>query len=305
MINHFKFQKVVKLNNCNSLSFQEQKYGGVIKGVFKSRKDIKFDPNAPVANTEFLNRAKIEGWSLYRMQDGIEMIPKKIVERLEQDENIEMNLSSPCEQITFKNDEVHMLINGSTHVSRHLISTLPSFTLAKLIEHQHPILAKELKAIQYVDVNVINLLYNNEDLLKEKGFGVLVAPSENLGVLGVIFDSCIVDSKNNTVLTVMSGGKWFDKWYGKDSSHEYVRKVALENISKILKIDEQPDVSEVHVNRQCIPQYVVGHHARVERIRKYIAENKLPISLGGAAFDGVGVNDVIMSSRNIVQQLSL
>ncbi|KAG5672713.1 hypothetical protein PVAND_002815 [Polypedilum vanderplanki] len=284
---------------------KEQKYGGVIKGIFKSRKEKVQDANAVTANTEFTKRAKIEGWSIYRMQDGVEIIPKKIVEHLQNNENVELNLNSTCERITFKNDEVHILINGNTQISKHLISTLPSFTLGNLLEHQHPILAKELKSIQYVDVAVINLLYNNEDLLKQKGFGVLVAPSENLGVLGVIFDSCIVDSKNNTVLTVMSGGKWFDKHYGKDSSIQNIEKVALENISKILDIHEKPDVCLTHLNRQCIPQYIVGHHARIERIRKYIAENKLSLSLGGAASDGVGVNDVILSSKRIAEQLVL
>jgi protoporphyrinogen/coproporphyrinogen III oxidase len=156
-----------------------------------------------------------------------------------------------------------------------------------------------------VDVAVINLLYSKENLLKDQGFGVLVAPSENLPILGIIFDSCITDSKGNTILTVMSGGRFFDKYYGQDSSKEFILKTAIENVSKILKIQETPDHSEVFVHRQCIPQYTLGHHARVERIRKYISENQLPLSLGGAAFDGVGVNDVIYSSKNIANQIQL
>jgi protoporphyrinogen/coproporphyrinogen III oxidase len=133
---------------------------------------------------------------------------------------------------------------------------------------------------------------------------VLIAPSENLPILGIIFDSCIADSKGNTVLTVMSGGRFFDKFYKENSSKEFILKTALENVSKILKIHETPDHSEVYLHRQCIPQYTIGHHVRVERIRKYIADNDLPLSLGGAAFDGVGVNDVIYSSKSIASQIS-
>lgn len=252
-----------------------------------------------------MNRAKNEGWSMYRIQGGIETIPKAIVDTLQGTSNIEMNLNSPCDQIEFNGNEAKVSINGTAHASSHVISTLPAFTLAKLLKSQHPTLSDELNSIPYVDVAVINLLYAKENLLKDQGFGVLVAPSENLSILGIIFDSCITDSNGNTVLTVMSGGRFFDKYYGKDSSKEFILKAALENISKILKIDVKPDAHEVYLHRQCIPQYIVGHHARVQRIRKYIAEKKLPLSLGGAGFDGVGVNDVIYSSKNIVNQLEI
>lgn len=257
----------------------------------------------PIVKTEFMSRANNEGWSMYRIQDGLEKIPQAIVAKMQNESNIELNLNSLCDQITFKGNEVSLSVNGSTHSTNHIISTLPAFTLAKLLKEHHPILSNELSSIQYVDVGVINLLYKKDDLLKQPGFGVLVAPCENIPILGIIFDSCITDSKGNTILTVMSGGRFFDKYYSKDSSKEFLLKTALENVSKILKIDVSPDASEVYLHHQCIPQYTLGHHAKVERIRKYIADHKLPLSLGGAAFDGVGVNDVIYSSKNIVNQL--
>lgn len=268
------------------------------------RNDKKPD-QIPIVKSEFMRSASIEGWSMYRIQDGLEKIPQAIVNNLQQDPNFELNLNSPCDQITFKGNEVSLSINGSTQSTNHVISTLPAFSLAKMVKEQHPELSNELEKIQYVDVAVINLLYSSGDLLKQPGFGALVAPCENLPVLGIIFDSCITDSKGNTVLTVMSGGSFFEKYYGKDSSKEFILKTALENVSKILKIDTKPDISDVYLHRQCIPQYEIGHHARVERIKKYIADHKLPLSVGGAAFDGVGVNDVIYSSKNIVNQLEL
>lgn len=267
----------------------------------KDKKDV-----IPISErTNFMNRAFDESWSMYRIQGGIETIPRAIVDNLNGSENISMNLNSPCDQIEFNENGVKLSINGKSEESSHVISTLPAFTLAKLLKNQHPLLADELQGIPYVDVAVINLLYAKENLLKQPGFGVLVAPCENVPILGIIFDSCITDSKGNTVLTVMSGGRFFDKYYGKDSSKEFVLKAALEGISKILKINDKPDVSEVYIHRQCIPQYIVGHHSRVEKIRKYISEKKLPLSIGGAASDGVGVNDVILSSKNIVNSLKI
>ena len=42
-----------------------------------------------------------------------------------------------------------------------------------------------------------------------------------------------------------------------------------------------------------IPQYVVGHNDRVEKIRHYVDHNRLSLDLVGASFDGVSVNDCV------------
>ena len=40
-----------------------------------------------------------------------------------------------------------------------------------------------------------------------------------------------------------------------------------------------------------------------ECMRRYIAEKSLPLSLAGACYDGVSVNDVIYSGRMAVENL--
>jgi protoporphyrinogen/coproporphyrinogen III oxidase len=167
---------------------KEQQFGGVIKGIIKSRRQVnKQEHHQPIYQSDFVKRSQAEGWSLYRMQDGIEVIPWTIYNKLKQNKNFELHLDSPCEKISFTNEEVICSVNGSLHSSKHLISTLPAFSLAKLLSAEHSKLSEELNKIQYVDVAVINLSYNNEDLLKEKGFGVLIAPSENLPVCVLTF----------------------------------------------------------------------------------------------------------------------
>ena len=42
-----------------------------------------------------------------------------------------------------------------------------------------------------------------------------------------------------------------------------------------------------------IPQYVVGHNDRAEKIRHYVDHNRLSLDLVGASFDGVSVNDCV------------
>lgn len=169
-----------------------------------------------------------------------------------------------------------------------------------MLAKQHPVLSKELSKIPSVTVAVVNLAFSG-NVLEHNAFGFLVPPSEMRPILGVIFDTCSFPQDNFTVLTVMMGGRWFDSRLGSSASKEHILNVAIREVRSILKISEDPCHHQVSVLQDCIPQYVVGHHDRVERIREYIATHKLPLSLAGSSYDGVGVNDVIYSALQSVQ----
>lgn len=287
---------------------KEQKFGSVIRGIFLDlivngsgrSKPQSFKP------TILMQKARYEKWSIYSLEGGLEVLPKAIVERLGKNkDSASLQLNSKCQKIKFlAEDQVEFTINGTKHKCNKLISSLPSYHLASLVKDQHPTLATQLNEIKSVDVAVINLHYNSE-VLEEQGFGVLVPPIEELPILGIIFDSCCFKIEGQTVLTVMAGGKWFEKWFGKNPSEQKLLNVALEQVERILNISQKPDNFKVNILRNCIPQYTLGHHDRVESIRKYIDESKLPLSVCGASFDGVGVNDVILSAVNAVNQLKL
>lgn len=279
----------------------EQKHGGVIKGMLKEAlsKRGKQDPNQQ-SITGLAKRAKSENWSIYSIYGGLQVLPDRIGSILKENQ-VDIHTEVKCEEITFDGNKIQLRVDGKDRTIDHLISSIPSFKLAKHVAKQHPTLSKELSAIPFVDVGVINLRYKTPNLQKLQGFGFLVPPIENLPILGVIFDSCCFDMEENTVLTVMMGGAWFEKWFGSNATEDQLLEIALKHVNKILDIDQAPDSYKVNILRKCIPQYVVGHHQRVNRIRQYVQEHKLPLGLCGASYDGVGVNDVILSARNCVE----
>ena len=286
---------------------KEQRFGGVIRGIImdflmngsERIKPATFTPSA------LFKKAQLNHWAIYSLAGGLETLPKKMVQKLSETDSVSLNLNANCEKIRFEaGGPVELTVNGIRHSAKHLISTIPSYRLAQLVSQQHPRLADELKMIKSVDVAVINLHYKGE-LLQDKGFGLLIPPIENLPILGIIFDSCCFEMEGQTVLTVMAGGKWFEKWFGANPKEQDLLDVSIEHVGKILGIHQKPDNFKVNILKSCIPQYVLGHHDRVERIREYISEKKLPISVCGASFDGVGVNDVILSAANAVKELEL
>lgn len=95
----------------------------------------------------------------------------------------------------------------------------------------------------------------------------------------------------------MMGGAWFEKYFGKCSSEEHLLTVAVDQVRRILHVEEDPKAFNVTVLKDCIPQYIVGHMQRLARIDNYIRTHKIPLRLSGSSYDGPGVNDAILSAK--------
>ena len=157
---------------------------------------------------------------------------------------------------------------------------------------------------------VVNLYYTNPSLLPIHGFGYLLPRSVPFTqnperALGVVFDSDAtigVDSVPGTKLTVMLGGHWWDGWdsYPSESGGAEMAKAVLE---RHLGIMEQPDALLVSMQRDCIPQYTVGHHARLKEGTRILGRLGGRLRVAGNSYTGVGLNDCVRSAREVVRGL--
>ncbi|XP_043271291.1 protoporphyrinogen oxidase [Venturia canescens] len=289
----------------------EQKHGSVFNGFLLegwrkifSKKDKTVDvdmmkkANLYDVDSESAVAAQTEKWAMWGLKGGFEQLPNKLTEK-SRAQGAEIRLNERCENITFCNDHIELKFDDGTHTCSQLISSLSAKSLAPLLERQHPQLARELSAIPYVTVAIVNLEFPG-NCLPMDGFGFLVPPKEKNPILGVIFDSCVHINENFTVLTVMMGGAWFQEHFGTSPTEEHLLQVALDQVAKILGIKEAPTSKNVAILKDCIAQYVVGHKKRLERIQNYISAHGLPLALCGSSYQGIGVNDVILSAKQAV-----
>ena len=266
---------------------------------------VKGKNSTTFEQVELYKKARNDRWSFYSLEGGMETLPKAIAENLSHNSGVSLNMNSDCKKVHFESDgSVKVTINGEVQTTSHLISTLPGYRLAPLVEHQHPQLANELKELKNADVATVNLHFKSEDLLKEKGFGVFSPSTETSPVLGIIFDSWCFDMKGTT-LTVMLGGKQFSKLFGQQPDEKALLEASLKQVKEVLKISEKPDNFKVTFMKNSFPQYTVGHYARLDRIKNYITANKLPLSLCGQSYDGIGINEVILSSKLAAQSVNV
>uniref|UniRef100_A0A8B9B947 Protoporphyrinogen oxidase n=1 Tax=Anser brachyrhynchus TaxID=132585 RepID=A0A8B9B947_9AVES len=106
-------------------------------------------------------------------------------------------------------------------------------------------------------------------------------------------------------LQVMLGGAWFTRAFGDPATTapatllQRAQAAAREQLGLVAA----PARAIVRVQQACIPQYTLGHWQRTERISRFLAEQQLPLSLVGASYAGVSVNDCIASAKAAVGRL--
>lgn len=169
------------------------------------------------------------------------------------------------------------------------------------------------------DVAVVNFAYSPEVKLGYDGFGFLTPHRDTKyrvpvpGTLGVIFDSNAMpgqetDQPDTVKLTAMIGGADWKDAFGKATIDELDPEVAYtyarKGMSVFLNLHDKPTHSMVNLQKQCIPQYIVGHEGRMRELHHAMKQNYGHLmSLAGASYMGVSVPDCIKNSRMLVEEL--
>lgn len=296
---------------ARNLHDYEQQHGGVIKGFLKRITKELFNRQKGVDNKgdevledSLVQKARIEKWVVWSLEDGIERLALTLNASLA--DQVDIRLNSRVDSLS-RNDDGSINVQCGNDVFRtdHVVSCLPANQLSGVIRNLNADVATLLDSIPYVTVAIVNLEYEGATLVSNPGFGYLVPSTEPGKVLGVIFDTCGFPQESRTVMTVMMGGYWFESLFGSNPSEESLLATAIEEVKTTLGIQCEPRSSHVSILRDCIPQYIVGHSEVVESALRLIKQYKIPITLAGNSYTGVGVNDAILSARNAVLDLGL
>lgn len=159
---------------------------------------------------------------------------------------------------------------ATQHEADHLVLSVPASDGARLLEPLDAGLAAALRAIPYAPVACIALGYPREAVRHPlDGFGVLIPRRLGLRTLGCLFSSTLFDQRaphGRVLLTAFVGGARHTE-VATQSPHDLVRTV-VPDLCPLLGLEGEPEFVRVHIWKQAIPQYEIGHLARIEEIER-------------------------------------
>ncbi|XP_030329823.1 protoporphyrinogen oxidase isoform X2 [Strigops habroptila] len=261
------------------------------------------------AESGLSRRARAERWSQWSLRGGMQTLPEALAQFL-RERGVELRCHQPLRSLRRRHDgRWELTLADGSVTADHVVSALPAAALAEALPAEAAALAQELRRIPTVSVAVVNLQYEGV-ALPVTGFGHLVPSSEDGSLLGIVYDSVAFPQHDGAAaaslrLTVMLGGAWFEQSFGDPAAAapELLLHRAQAAVREQLGLEPAPTRSIVRVHQACIPQYTLGHWQRTERISRFLAEHRLPLSLIGASYSGVSVNDCIASAKAAVGRL--
>jgi oxygen-dependent protoporphyrinogen oxidase len=273
----------------------EQRYGSIIGGLFKTRNDKQKEDSIHSIFKD-LNLKDysmiLNKYAIYYLKDGMEVLTKTLVNHLQSLSNVELYVNQSIQKIQFVENQVEILTrtNERYHVD-HLISAIPSFELANLLDEQP--LRSRLKQIAFVNMIVINLLYAKEDIFPKEAFGYLIPSREHSHLLGVLFDSCIrhhTDKhKHGSQLTVMMGGVWFDELKLGEYTDEQIMDIVVKELEKQMNLHEKPKLYSIARLNKAIPVSLVDFYKerkiQIHPRRLFPSQSSLRETLEANVFD--------------------
>ncbi|NWR94950.1 PPOX oxidase, partial [Furnarius figulus] len=282
----------------------ERSRGSVLLGMALG--DGGRSPRGPESG--LARRARAERWSQWSLRGGMEGLARGLVAFLAS-HGVELRCSTPLRHLCHRHGRWQLTLPDEIITADHVVSAVPATALAKALPPEAELLARELRHIPAVSVAVVNLQYEGVSL-PVTGFGHLVPSSEDPALLGIVYDSVAFPQHDgagppSVRLTVMLGGAWFRQIFGEPAAAapalllQRAQKAARDHLG----LHGTPSRSIVTVQQDCIPQYTLGHWQRLERISQFLREQQLPLSLVGASYTGVSVNDCIASAKAAVGQL--
>jgi oxygen-dependent protoporphyrinogen oxidase len=180
-----------------------------------------------------------------------------------------------------------------------VVLATPAFAAAKLVSALDPELADLLAGVPFASSAVISLGYSRDEVAHPlDGYGYVVPRSEGGHVLACTWTSSKWEGRapdGNVLLRVFAGR--FER-----VSDDGLVRLAREEVT-LLGIRAEPVLARVHRWPRGMPQYVLGHPERLERIDAAL-ERHPGLALAGAAYRGVGIPDCIASGEEAARSVA-
>ena len=267
----------------------EQEYGSLIKGAllkgFKGGSKSK--------------RRK----GIFSFKNGMEALPAAIVKALGDRFHGGVAVSA-----IEKKNSVYLLhlSDGQSVEADEVILSAPAYVNASILSGISPAAANELSAIDYAPIAIVYIGFKREEVGHPlDGFGCLIPEAEGKKLLGSLWSSSLFPGRapeGMVSLTCFIGGAR-NRGIVNMSDDEVLADV-MKDMKGAVGLTSSPSFVRIIRYEKAIPQYLMGHAERLDRINA--ALRPFPgIHLLGNFLKGISVADCVMNGTNFGLNFSL
>lgn len=283
----------MSLKSCFPRIFElEKKYGSLIRGMIKLKKDARKSGKRIGAGP---------GGVLTSFYDGMQVFVIALKDFLGKRLKIKSKVVS-IDKIG--NTYTVILSDGSRYEAETVIIASPAHSSSEIFKDFNKKLSLILSEIPYPPISVVCLGYKKERIKRSlNGFGFLIAKREGKKILGTLWDSSIFPNRapeGHILMRSMLGGARSPEIAMLDDDR--LINIVLSDIKHIMGLDVFPDFIRIYRHEKGIPQYLIGHERKLEEIDMLVRSCK-GLYITGNSYRGIGVNDCIENSYRLAERI--
>jgi len=269
----------------------ESEYGSLVWGMIRSQLTARREGKASGPGP---------GGTLTSFAQGMGEMTDRLVSRL----GARIRLNAPVRSIARCQKRYELSLDGGVEEADLLILAAPAYAQADMLHDLAPGISALLSGIEYPPLSVVCLGYREADLVEPPGgFGFLVPSTEQRAILGTIVDSNVFPKRapeGAVLMRSMVGGA---RAPGKARlADQELTDLVQSELREIMGIDASPGFTRIYRHERAIPQYHVGHAARLEAIGEALGDYP-GLVLTGNAFRGVSLNDCVENASRTAEKL--
>ncbi len=213
-----------------------------------------------------------------------------------------IRLGAPVSEVARRGSGYRIAFDGPDGAveAERLVVAVPARAAAQFLQGMDPGLCEPLREIGYAGLAVVALGYKSNELpLEPRGFGFLTPRGQGLRILGCLWDSSVFGDRapaGRTLLRAMIGGAHDPDAAGLDDGA--LIEIVLRDIRASMKIEASPRLVRVFRHPLGIPQYTIGHPARLRAIDAAV-ERHPGLALVGNSYRGIAVNSCVKEAAEL------
>ena len=242
-------------------------------------------------------------WSLFvTLAGGMQELVDNLAQRLPQGT---VRLNSPATNLNRNADNTWTVTVGAKEIieADAVILAAPAFRSGQLLESIEANAAADLKSIPYASTATVSLGYRREDFPQVPGsFGFVVPAIEKRKIMACTFSSLKYPGRapdDCLLLRAFVGGSLQPELFSDDDRtiEQYVRG----ELAALLGVRAEPQFARIWRHPNSMPQYHVGHDARIKRIEAALRQFPT-LALAGSAYHGVGIADCVRTGEQAAEK---
>jgi len=275
----------------------ERQHGSLIKAARNSaRQKRRFESNAAATGARY--------GLFYGFKAGMSQFVSALANQIA--DGCQLHLDTPIRHVEQRPELQDYVLDTPDElmVFDSVILAVSAHQMAKLIKNWCPDVAKLLREIEHASSAVVVSGHKLDDFTHPlDAFGLIVPQREQRKLLAISFTSrkfpCRA-AEGHILLRSFVGGAMQSELL--EQSDEQLEQLTLQELSAILGYGGHPDFMKVIRYPQAMPQYHIGHLARVQQIEGAMADQP-GLELAGNAFAGVGIPQCIHSGQQAADRI--